>query len=256
MSYKPALPSIVIIAACFFINACGLLPDFGSDGMSSREQATLNLQMGVRYLDMGMLDVAQEKLETAYDLDSSNPEILNALAVFYERIKEYDKAEDFYQSALRKDAKNYNIKNNYGRFFCERGQFEKGMALLQESLDDPMNNRPWLELSNLGICYVLQNDSAKGEEYFRRALQANAEYPPALQEMQKISYNKQQYMSARAFLERYQNVAKHNPDSLWYGFQTERALGNRQSAENYKEQLITAFPNSKQALEAKSAISK
>ncbi|MCK9605192.1 MAG: type IV pilus biogenesis/stability protein PilW [Methylomonas sp.] len=256
MLFKGSLHFLAIAAACVVIGACGLLPSFGGDGMNDHEKANLNLQMGVRYLDLGMLEVAKEKLETAYDLESGNPETLNALAVFYERIKDDDQAAEFYQAAIGKDPENYSTKNNYGRFLCERGKYEKGMAMLQEALNSPMNQRPWLALSNIGICLVLQNDPAKGEEYLRRALTGNPGYPPALQEMLKISYNNQQYMSARAFLERYLAVAKHTPETLWYGFQTERALGNRQAAENYKEQLLINFPTSTEALQAKSAISK
>lgn len=256
MPYKTGARFLAISAACAVIGACGLLPDFGRKSMSTHELANLNLQMGVRYLDMGMLEVAKEKLEKAYDLESGNPETLNALAVFYERIKDDEQAADFYQAAIGKDPDNYSTKNNYGRFLCERGKHEKGMAMLREALDSPMNQRPWLALSNIGICLVLQNDTAQGEEYLRRALFANPAYPPALQEMLKISYNNQQYMSARAFLERYLAVAKHTPETLWYGFQTERALGNRQTAESYKEELLINFPTSTEAQQAKTAISK
>lgn len=256
MQLKWLKPVFCFSALVLVSVGCGIMPDLGKETMSSGEKAILNLQMGVRYMDMGMLDVAQEKLENAYDLDSRNPEILNALGVFYERIKEDDKAEDFYQSAISKDAENYNITNNYGRFLCEHGKFDKGLGLLRTSLDSPMNKRPWMELSNIGICYVQQNDAVQAEDFFRRALQINPEHPTALLEMQKISYNKQQYMSARAFLERYLSVAKHTPETLWFGFQTERALGNQPSAENYKELLLTTFPTSPEALQVNSVISK
>jgi len=248
------LPALLI--TCTLIGGCGLLSQTKSDSMSSAELANINLQMGVRYLNMGMLDVAKEKLENAYDLDSSNPETLNALAVFYERIKDDEEAADFYQAAIRNDPENYSTKNNYGRFLCEHGQPEKGMAMLQEALDSPMNQRSWLALTNIGLCRLQQNDAGKAEQNFREALFVNPEYAPALQEMLKISYNKQEYMSARAFLERYQAVAKPTAQTLWYGFQTERAMGNRQAAENLKEQLIMNFPTSSEALEVKSAISK
>lgn len=246
---------LAILVACNLTSACALVPDFGGNGMSNREKADLNLQMGVRYLEMNMLEVAKEKLETAYDLDSSNAETLNALAIYYERMKNDEEAADYYESAIGKDPDNYSIKNNYGQFLCQRGMQKKGLTLLQESLDSSINKRPWLALTNIGICRQ-QSDANQAEDYFRRALQANPAYPPALQEMMKISYNKQQYMSARAFLERYTAVAKHSPITLWYGFQTERALGNSQSAENYKEQLLNTFPTSTEANEVKSAISK
>jgi type IV pilus assembly protein PilF len=101
-----------------------------------------------------------------------------------------------------------------------------------------------------------QNNRVQAEEYFRKALQSNPEYAPALKEMLKLSYDNQQYMSARAFLERYMAVAKHTPETLWYAFQTERAMGNYQAADEYQEQLINNFPTSKEAQDIKTAISK
>lgn len=245
-----------ILLAAALSSACALIPDFGGDSMSNAEKANLNMQMGTRYLEMGMLDVAKEKLELALDLDSGNADIHNAMGIFYERIKEYDKAADQYESAVSKGADNFDIKSNYGRFLCDRGDFKKGMATLQEALDAPMNNRQWFALTNMGICYVRQNDLSRGEDYLRQALQLNADYPPALLEMQKISYQNRQYMSARAFLERYLAVGKHTPETLWLAFQTERSLGNQKMAEEYGHQLISLFPASKEAQQIKNAIGK
>lgn len=256
MPFKNRLRLLPLIVACLIGNACALLPNIGSDSMSNSEKAELNLQMGVRYLDMDMLDVAKEKLEIAYDLDSGNPDILNALAVFNERIKDNAAAEDFYRSAINRAPENYSIKNNYGRFLCEHDKTEQGQAMLQEALDSPYNKRSWMALSNMAICHLQQNNTDKAEEYFRLALQANPEYPPPLLEMMKISYAKQQYMSARAFLQRYTAVAKLTSETLWFGFQIERALGNRQGADVYKEQLLTLFPTAKEAAQVKSAINK
>jgi len=258
MSFPHYFCRSVLIAALTFNGGCALIPDFSSDKLSNSEEAQLNLDMGVRYLEMDMLDVAKEKLERAYDLDSGNPDTLNALAVFYERIKDDKKAADFYDAAVSHApiTESYSIKNNYGHFLCERSHHEQGLEMLQEALNSPYNKRPWLAVTNIGLCHQQQNNVDKAEEHFRGALQINPKYPPALLEMLKISYDKQQYMSARAFLERLLGVTKESPETLWYGFQIERALGNRNGAEDYKEKLITTFPASSQAIQAKSAINK
>lgn len=237
------------VSLCLIAGGCAVISDLTKPKMSSHEKAELNMQMGVRYMELGMLDVAQEKLKLAEDLDSGNPEIQNALAIFYERIKDYPRAIDHYKTALNRDPGNFSIQSNYGRLLCEEGQSEAGMKLLQEALDSPLNNRNWLPQTNIGLCLMKQNQASTAEGYFRQALQGNGEYAPALQEMQKISYDKQQYMSARAFLERYLAVAKHTPETLWRAYQTERALGNAQAAEDFKEQLLKLFPASKEALE-------
>lgn len=245
-----------ILLAAALSGGCALIPDFGDDSMSNAEKANLNMQMGTRYLEMGMWDVAKEKLELALDLDSSNADIHNAMGIFYERIKEYDKAADQYESAVSKGPDNFDIKSNYGRFLCDRGDFNKGMTVLQQALDAPMNNRQWFALTSMGICHVKQNDLSRGEDYLRQALQLQADYPPALLEMQKISYQNRQYMSARAFLERYLAVGKHTPETLWLAFQTERSLGNEKIAEDYGQQLFTQFPASKEAQQIKNVIGK
>ncbi len=246
----------IVLLVSVLISACGLIPDFGSDSMSHAEEAKLNMQMGTRYLELGMLEDAKEKLDRALDLDSGNADIYNAMGIFYERIKEYDKAADSYESAMSKGPDNFDIKSNYGRFLCERGDFKKGTVILQDALDAPMNNRQWFALTSMGICYAKQNDLARGEDYLRQALQLEADFPPALLEMQKISYQNRQYMSARAFLERYLAVGKHTPETLWLAFQTERSLGNKKTAEDYGQQLISQFPASKEAQQIKHVIGK
>ncbi|MBS3965422.1 MAG: type IV pilus biogenesis/stability protein PilW [Methylomonas sp.] len=224
-----------------------------TDGKSNAEKAQLNLQLGVRYLEMGMIDVAQEKLEAALSQDSGNADIHNALAILFERIKDYDEAADYYRSALRRDPENTSIKSNYGRLLCERNDVEKGKNLLQEALASPVNPRPWIALTNMGLCFIQQNDRQRGEDFFRQALNANADYAPSLLEMLKISYANQQFMSARAFLQRYLAIAKHTAETLWLGFQTERALGNATLADEYKQQLLNDFPASREAQDIRAA---
>lgn len=241
-------------AVLLVVGGCGLLPNMSHDSMSNDEKAVLYMQMGLRYLGMDKLDLAKENLDKALRLDSGNAEIHNAMGEFYEHIKDYGAAEDNYETAARKASGNYNIKTNFGRFICERGNYQKGMSLLKEALDQPMNNRQWYTLTSMGVCYVKQDDLQHAEESFRQALLIQPDYAPALQEMQKISYRNRQYMSARAFLERYLAVSKHTSETLWFAFQTERALNNSKTAEEYADQLLTLFPASKEAQEIKTAL--
>ena len=250
MAFKPPV-KIYFLFLLLLLGACGLVPNFSRETMSNAEKAKLYMQMGIRYLDLNILDVAKEKLTMAVRLDSGNAEIRGALAMFYERIKDYPAAVDSYEAAVSRAPDNFNIKANYGHFLCERGEYPKALAMLQDALDQPMNNRQWFALSNLGNCYVLQNDMPHAEEYCRKALALQPEFAPALQEMQKISYQNRQYLSARGFLERYLAVAAQSPETLWYALQTERALGDSAAADSYSEQLLTLFPASKEAQEVR-----
>jgi len=118
----------------------------------------------------------------------------------------------------------------------------------------PLNNRKWFAYTNIGLCEMRQGQQQLAEGYFRQALQENRSFPPALFEMQKISYRVRNYMSARAFLERYLAVANHNAETLWFAVQTERVLGNKELSEEYREKLLNQFPASKQAQQLRTSI--
>lgn len=242
-----------LLLASVLSTSCALLPESGS--ISNSEKARLNLEMGSRYLELGMLEAAKTKLDTALSLDANNPEIENSLGVFYERINDLNQAGDYYQKAAKLAPDNASIQSNYGHFLCQRGDYAEGISLLQKTQASALNKQPWVAATNLGICYQQQNDLNSAEQHFRQALQNQADYPPALLAMQKISYQHRQYLSARGFMERYLSVAKHTAESLWLATQTERALGNNHLAADYSQQLLSSFPSSQQAQQIKSAIS-
>lgn len=246
MLHKRIVKYLVITLISIFISAC-VSTDKPKDSLSKEEEAKLYLQMGTRYLEMGMLKIAKQNLEAAEQIDSDNGDIHNSLGALYERLRLFPKAREQYQQSIALDPGNYGVKNNYGRFLCERGNYEAGMALLNEALQMPLNNRKWFGYTNIGRCELRNGKIMVAEQHFRNALQINKKFPPALFEMQKISYHSEKYLSARAFLERYLSVAKHNPETLWYAVQTERALGNKKLAEGYKDRLFSLFPTSKEA---------
>lgn len=239
--------SIVLLTAALI--ACAT-----STEKKAADSADVYLQLGVKYLEMNKLEIAKEHLQHALKGDSSNAQAHNALAVLFEKINNYGEARDHYETALKLAPDDLGIQNNFGRFLCDRGEFEKGMALLTQAISTPLNDRQWLALTNAGRCQLAMKQQQKAEDYFRAALQLNNSYAPALLEMQKLSYLKGALWPAKGFLQRYLSVASHTPQTLWIAIQTERALGNQQQAEDYQKLLLETFPISEEAKLVKSAL--
>ncbi|MGR8934995.1 MAG: type IV pilus biogenesis/stability protein PilW [Gammaproteobacteria bacterium] len=229
------------------LSACSFDAADSGPQVSDEEKAATNLNLGLRYMELGQLETALEKLDHALDLDSGNNEIHDALGVLYERIGKSEEAEEHFQKALSLESDDPTAMNNYGRFLCNKGQYKQGMSYLQQAIAMPLNGRKWFALSNAGICEAMQGNDEQAEQYLRGALQQQPAYAPALLGMVKISYNKAEFMSARAFIERYSSVAGQNAETLWYAVQTERKLGNPKLAEDYRETLLRRFPLSPEA---------
>jgi type IV pilus assembly protein PilF len=88
----------------------------------------------------------------------------------------------------------------------------------------------------------------EAENYLRKALETNPNFAPALLEMAKLSLANRKYLSARAFLQRYESAAAPTPEALFLGLQIEQALGNGKDADAYRQKVQHQFPDSKEAL--------
>lgn len=209
--------------------------------------AEIYFQLGVRYLNLNKLEVAKENLQRAIELDSKNAPALNALAFLYEKLDKFDEARTNYQAAITLSPEDLSVQNNYGRFLCEQGEAQKGMALLTQATNDKLNERPWLAMTNLGRCYMKLAQYEQAQTYFEQALQLNQNYSPALLEMQKVHYQQGDFISAKVYLNRYAQQAEQTPESLLIAAQIEGASGNAAMAKHYQTLLLTKFPLSAEA---------
>ncbi|MEI7839664.1 MAG: type IV pilus biogenesis/stability protein PilW [Methylococcaceae bacterium] len=227
----------------------GLMACATTDDKKTIEGSTADIyfQLGVRYLNLNKLEIAKENLQHAIRLDNKNAQAFNAMGVLDEKLNKIDDARSHYQNALDLTPDDLSVKNNYGRFLCEQGEGERGMALLITATKDGLNDRPWLAMTNLGRCFMQLAQYQEAETYFEQALQLNANYAPALLEMQKVNYQKGDFMVAKVYLQRYTQATEPTSESLLIASQIEGASGNAEMAKQYETLLLTKFPLSIEA---------
>jgi type IV pilus assembly protein PilF len=217
------------------------------DPYASLSESDVYVQLGVQYMEQGSYDVALKDLTRALDEDGDNSEAHNAMGVLFERLNRLPDAEIHFRKALDLNADNNSARNNYGRYLCARGRTAEGLQQIQTVVNDPLYRQPWIPLTNAGLCLRGAGRAAEAEGFFRRALERNPQFSPALLELAKLSFAARRYPTARGFLERYRGVARPTPESLWLAAQTELALGDRESAETYLGQLHRHYPDSGEA---------
>ncbi|WP_239649573.1 type IV pilus biogenesis/stability protein PilW [Methylocucumis oryzae] len=189
-----ATRGLILCAVLTLSTGCSLF-----EKKKDENSADIYVQLGIRYLNMNRLEVAKENLELALKEEPNNMQAHNALAFLFEKIEKYPEAEEQYDIALNLKPDDLGVQNNYGRFLCDRKKYDQGMALLTKAIANLLNDRPWLALTNAGICQLGLGQKQKAKAYFKQALNANASYAPALLEMQKFSYRSGEYWPAKAF---------------------------------------------------------
>ena len=78
--------------------------------------AASQLAFGVEMAKRGLWSEALFRFKQAKRLDPGNSRIMNNMAVAYEALGNFEKALDFYQSAIKDDPTNKELKRNYSRF--------------------------------------------------------------------------------------------------------------------------------------------
>jgi type IV pilus assembly protein PilF len=218
-----------------------------SSPSSAEKPSDVYMQLGIRYMDLNRLELAKENLEKALERDKNNAKAHSALAYLYERINHLNEARQHYETALAIIPDDTGIQNNYGRFLCDRRDFNKGLAFLNQAASNMLNDRQWIALTNSARCHLGMGQREQAVDFLKKAINQNSSYAPALIEMQKISYQSGDYRAAQDYLQRYLGQESHTPQTLWIAIQTENALGNNSLANEYRTLLLDKFPLSFEA---------
>jgi type IV pilus assembly protein PilF len=190
---------------------------------------------------------ALEKLDRAREADPEYPLIFNTYGVLYQALGENARAEQNFKHALRLGGNDSPTLNNYGRFLCQQNRFDEALKVFEQAAANPLYGTPEIPATNAGMCMLGADRKADAQKYFRRALEFNPRMPPALLQLAQLAHDQGESLKARGYLQRYLEVAKHSPDSLWLGIQIEEKLGDRNAVASYSLQLRNNFPDSAQA---------
>lgn len=255
MKMWKALVAIAVLP--WLLSGCqqlgGVKSESGGETISTEPRSTnrlaeINTQLGVEYMKEGNYETALKKLNKALDIDRNYARAYDVLGLLYARLGENDNAAKNFKRALELAPNDSNALNNYGQFLCRQGDPKQGQEMFAKALQNPLYQTPEIAYTNAGICALeQQKDKEAAQKFFREALAKNPEMPLALLNMSRIMVSEKNYMAAKGYLERYAQVGKHSPASLWLGVQIERGLGNADAADSYAMALKGKFPDSQEA---------
>jgi type IV pilus assembly protein PilF len=250
------LKFILSILALLFVllltGGCASSQSNNDSGPSeARRAAESNTSLGLEYMNRGQHEVALGKLKKAIREDPDYAPAHTVLAVLYERIGEIELAGKHYKKAYEADPTDGDVNNNYGVYLCQTGKSKNAIEHFLKAIDDPFYNTPEVALTNAGSCELGSGNLDDADEFLRAALKIDPVFPDALMNMSKMNFTRQNYLSARAFMQRYEEVARHRPESLLLAFRIESAQGDSSAANKYKLILESNFPESAEAGEVR-----
>ena len=247
------------------------------ESQTTNEVALTNLNLGIAYLKEGDYNKALEKIKRSLSADPNYGPTYNVLGLLYQGLGDYNKAEKNFKKAISINNLDSSSLNNYGNFLCTQNRLDEAEKVFLKAAKNPLYESPETALTNAGQCLYQNGQIENSKEYFREALQLNPTITQALIKMSKgniqdsknrlnvalnliendellkfkiyeqlfeINFNEKEYLSARAYLQRYEEIAPHNAKTLLLGIKIENNLGDQDAASSYELLLKNSFPDS------------
>ena len=235
---------LVLSVGCWVLQACVTATNSGSAPPSDEAAAVANMNLGAGYLRQGRPDLAIERLTRALEQNPRLADAHSAIALAYEQQGLPEQAETHYRRATQLEPNNPAAANSYAAFLCRTNRWQEAEPLFRRAANNPVYNTPEAALTNAGMCARDAGDNAKAEEYFRAALAERPAFPDALRNMMQLSYQNENFLQTRAFVQRYLEAQPASPDVLLVCYNVEQRLNNRPAADRCAERLRSGFPTS------------
>ena len=210
---------------------------------SKKRAVEVQVELGRNYMERGQLETAHEAFKKALALDPNSVDANTLMAVLYERIDRAEGAEKYYHRAVELDPEDGATNNNYGAYLCRLNRYDEADNYFVRALDDPFYKTPQAALANAGVCARMAGNAAKSETYFRKAIEADPKNAGALYELARISFDKEDFLRARAFMQRLESITPPEASALELAARIEERLGDGGAAKKYRERLKTEFPD-------------
>ena len=208
--------------------------------------AKINAELGRGYMQQGDYRLAMEKLQTSLIYNPKHDKAHHYLAQLYRLLGDAENAIKHYQIAIELSPSNSQLRNNYGAYLCEQKQYKDAEVHFLLAIKDPLFEGKLQAYENIGLCAYEAGDFVKSEQYLRKALRIHPRLPYSLIQMAFINFERGEYLRARAFMQRYEEVGPVTAKSLWLGVRVEYQLGDRATMQRYATELSRNFPDTEQ----------
>lgn len=257
MLVKHTLKIIYLLSLIIFISSCSsngsTRKKHNSDRTANTAQVStssaemINVELGVGYLKRGREgddDVALTKFKKAISINPKFALAHSMLANVYDRKGLFDSAEKHYELSQKYNNNNPDITNNYANFLCQRGFYDRAIKKYLEVVVNPKYKTPASAYENAGICSQKAGKTEQAEKYFRLALEDNSKQVNSLYYLMQSYIKQKNYMKARAFLQRLEQVVSPSSEMLAAGYSIENNLNHKELANKYLKRLKKEFPHS------------
>ncbi len=222
------------------------VPDYAvkdSPEVKRRQAVQTVLARALQRLQAGELEAAGKDARSALKLSPESVDALTLLGIIEDRQGHHDKARESYRRAAELAPDVGATQNNYGTWLCANGFAAESLVWFDRAIRAPGYATPGAAAANAGSCALKSGQKERAANDLRQALVLEPSNAVALEALAQLEFEQQQYMSARAFVERRLAAAPASAAVLKLASQIEERLGDKAAASRYVQRIRAEFPD-------------
>lgn len=217
------------------------LSDSGSAGSASENRARVHTELGLAYFQAGRMAVALDEGGVALAADPKYAPAYNLLGLVHMFLRETAKARMNFEKGLSLAPGDPEINNNYGWFLCQSGQVREALPYFMVAVKNPLYQTPTKPYFNAGLCALKIQDDEAAEDYFSKAVMADAQNVQAIYRLAELRYRHGKLFDAQRLIQEVLRISQPDPAAIWLALRIERKLGNRSAETGFANQLRWKF---------------
>lgn len=211
------------------------------------EAAQARVSLGMKYLQSGNNELAKGNLVKALELAPESAAANYGMAYYYQTVKEHDLAHEYYQVAVNLEPDNGNIRNGFGAYLCDIGEYAKADEQFVAATKSKSYTRVAETYENMATCAKRAGNPDKAKEYFERALAHSSLRAKPLLELASMAIDVDNAEEAERYLNAFHKNYVATAESAYVGVRLANLLHDPLMMQKYGEILTNQFPASREA---------
>lgn len=217
----------------------------------AKEASRTRLALGLQYLRSGNFEQAKANLERAREYTPENPDVYTGLAYYYQQVRDFTNAENYYRTAIRLNPQDGDSYNNLGVLLCGQKRYNEADQMFRKAVAQSGYVKIASTYQNAGRCAAEQGDLANADRYYELALNHSGGSVNILENYATLLLAQKRYDKAATMIERRANYPQLSAQYVWLEVQLAVAQNDKNKQRQFGELLLQRFPNSSQAREYK-----
>ncbi len=200
---------ISVLVILFFIVSCST--QVKKTSYQKKQDWEYYYKLGISYINTGDNSRALSYLTKAYNLNPTNPDILNALGIVNAAIGNIDKAEDIFKKAIEYAPDKGEAYTNLGALLAQSKRYDEAISFLEKAISISSYYEKEKAYYNLALVYKKIGEMDKYEKYMLKAISYRVTFLPAYISLSNYLVAKKRFLEAKDILLRALNYGLENP---------------------------------------------